>query len=709
MYQHTRDGRDKREKGSALTEAAGGWSGAGKDERSAAADRLPSVPEVLEKETRREKDQGREDALSGLIRSSMSTVPADEDLFEFIGLPLLVVLQPFNLAVPLPEYRVNRTVKCKECGSFPIGKVALSGATYAFECKICEIKNEVKESGEPARTSPLVFGEDGADYLVEGEGAQGRYWYSGDQLPKIEKMKLPSCRKWREPAVVFLVDSSMRAKRSGGYREFIEGVRAVVLGGDFSYLYRRFAVVLVGRSASVISDVETGFTLNVVHSVELVSECSPWFIETENLTEQRVADLIALVEEHVSESCSVRNGLAAACQLVSYTGGGKVLFYLGTQDSSLGDIEKLTQAAVDCGASIHLFSEKGVGLEGALPLAYGTCGSVEREGLREGVLDKIVREAYFRCTARVVCSDGVKKQAVYSGGDKNNITQTCFPEMGPSTTFCVSFSVEDFMKESAPIYVQCTVEYVDLLGDKRVRVVNAKLKASRLVQQIFIGICYDALFCGMCKFIFSKPAEVLESIRMAEKSVISALSFYKRTCAKEASAGQLVLPESIKTLPVLVQGVLKYPGVHRAGEARTELSGEVMPMSVERTLRFFYPRLVKISSLFASSGIERIVGERLSMKVLSVDEGYILDNGSKVVLWFGKEAVEFMEEMASSKVVEEALEQLEEKYGVRMKVVRRVQGEQDAEFIGYMIEDQMGGYPSYQDYLVQLHNRIPKR
>lgn len=676
--------------------------------------RLPSIPLILEQDKTREEirvsppytvnsDVSYEsEGTSHLImRSSMYTLPGDEDLFELVGLPMILTVQPFNHSVPVPEYRTEYLSRCKECGSFPTVSHMVNTEVYEYTCTMCSAVNSIQGD------SPSLY-EYTTDFVCEGESKE-RSWYSSNNLPKSD-ISLPSCRKWKEPSLVFLVDCSSASRNTAGYAEFIHALKSVLLSEELSLLYKRFSIVLAGESVCVVSDGEMGHSTNVIHNIKGdYGLCAPLFIETDNLTEETVNSLLETVENcSFSGSFKVVGSLTACIQLAAYTGGSKVISWFGS--ASYSDLpERLTQTAVDCGVSLHIFSTKETKLNNLYKTIFTTGGSIERESVYAGVLEKVQEESFFRCSIRVVCSNGLKKRAVYSSGCSENISMISFPEMSPSTTFSMSFSVDDFLKEGAPVYIQTIVEYVNLAGENRVRVLNMKLRATRVIQQIFSGLSMDSMFCGICKYICSEPMNIQENIKKAETAMISALTLYKRACAKDTSPTQLVLPDSIKGLPVLLHSILKYPRIQLGGQVRVEVAGEIMPLPVDRTFRIFYPRLVKISSLFTVSRIDDLFGERLSMRALNDDEGYLLDAGAKCILWFGRGAVDYMEEMAQSEVVTAAIERLKELYGVEVRVNTSVQGSLDAEFIGYMIEDQMGGYPKYQEYLGFLHGKILKK
>ncbi|KAI5190723.1 protein transport protein SEC24 [Nematocida minor] len=679
--------------------------------------RLPSIPDIIEQDRNRREprispplsinsdipyDADPSSSSQSLVRSTMYVVPADEDLFELVGLPFLVVLQPFNDAVPVPEYKTAYLSRCKECSSFPTPSENVS---FQYKCTMCGTMNEIQPECPSLQ-------EHTTEYVCEGDALKnGRSWYSSDNIPKSE-ISLPSCRKWNEPSVIFMIDCTTVSRGSPGYSEYIDGLRTILASSELSLFYRRVGILLINDAVSVVSDSELGYSVNVIYSVKGdYGLCAPLFIETDSLTEERVNTLMETIETHSnisSGSFNVPGALIAAIQMTAYTGGSKTIAWLGSGEYA--DVpEPLHQTMIDCGVSLHVFTSRSSKIDKMHNTVFTTGGSVERDQITSGMMGKVLQESYFRCSIRVVSSNGIKKRAVYCSGSSENISTVSFPGMDSSTSLAVSFSVEDFLKEGIPVYIQAIVEYVNLSGEGRVRIINMKLRASRLIQQIFSGLSMDTLFCGMCKYICSEPVKIVDNVRKAESSMISALSLYKRACAKDTSPTQLVLPDSIKGLPVLIQSILKYPRIQLGVGMRAELAGEIMPLSVDRTFRMFYPRLVKISSLFTVGRIDDLPGERLSMRTLDDNESYLMDAGGKCILWFGKGAVDYMDEMVENEVVLSALERLKEMYGVDLKVTQCIQGEMDADFIGYMIEDQMGGYPKYQEYLGFLHGKIVKK
>ncbi|KAI5187491.1 protein transport protein SEC24 [Nematocida homosporus] len=679
-------------------------------------DKLPSLPRVLADDLNRgdytltpplSTSRGVECSnLAGvvppeLMRASMYTVPADEDLYEVVGIPMLVLVQPFNDIVALPEFTVSYPAElgqCRSCKAFP----APSNSS-AYKCAICGQNGEV--DGEPA-----TLLHHAVDYTVQKEALTDRSWYSRRELPKITAFPIPACRKWAEATVVFAIDVSLTSKSSAQFAEYLGGLQDLIESRDFALLYQRFAVVLIGSTPAVVSDTELGLAVNVLNRVEgEAGLAAPWLIEVDTMTGDKVTSLVKLIAEYPTDGFDLAAGLTTAAQLVSYTGGGSILLWLGRPSYDITIQAPLLQGISECGAAVHIFTPKTTQLHKTSRVAFATGGALEQEDIRAMVSDKVLRELFLRCTVRIVASNGLAKRAIYSCGFSETITGSLFSQMDAGTTLSISFGVDDFMREGAPVQIQTIVEYVDIQGADRVRVINMRLKASRLVQQLYAGMAFDTIFAGMCKYVASDPASMLDSVRKAEVAIVTALALYKKICAKDTASNQLVLPETIKVLPCILQSLLKYPKLHLGPAAKEELAGALMPLSVERTLRMFYPRLVKISSLFVSAGIMSFAGERLSMRGLSTDEGYILDAGGRVVFWFGHGAIDFADEMLESSAVTDALAALREAYGVHIKVLRRAQGEQDADFIGYMVEDQMGGYPKYQDYLGTLHTKVSRK
>ena len=79
------------------------------------------------------------------------------------------------------------------------------------------------------------------------------------------------------------------------------------------------------------------------------------------------------------------------------------------------------------------------------------------------------------------------------------------------------------------------------------------------------------------------------------------LACYRKNCASPSSAGQLILPECMKLLPLYTNCLMKSDVISGGADVgcddRAFLMSAVSSMDVATTVTFFYPRLFPIHDL----------------------------------------------------------------------------------------------------------------
>lgn len=79
------------------------------------------------------------------------------------------------------------------------------------------------------------------------------------------------------------------------------------------------------------------------------------------------------------------------------------------------------------------------------------------------------------------------------------------------------------------------------------------------------------------------------------------LATYRKNCASPSSAGQLILPECMKLLPLYVNCLLKSDALSGGSDMtiddRAYVMQEVMIMDIPTSVNYFYPRLIPLIDL----------------------------------------------------------------------------------------------------------------
>ena len=120
---------------------------------------------------------------------------------------------------------------------------------------------------------------------------------------------------------------------------------------------------------------------------------------------------------------------------------------------------------------------------------------------------------------------------------------------------------------------------------------------------VFITGELDTIVNFMAKHSISKLMET--NPKTVKENLINncaqILACYRKNCASPSSAGQLILPECMKLLPLYTNCLLKSDAISGGADVgcddRAFLMSAVSSMDVGTSVTFFYPRLFPIHNL----------------------------------------------------------------------------------------------------------------
>jgi len=131
-------------------------------------------------------------------------------------------------------------------------------------------------------------------------------------------------------------------------------------------------------------------------------------------------------------------------------------------------------------------------------------------------------------------------------------------------------------------------------------------------------------------------------------TLVQILYHYRKTVASpNTAAGQLVLPESLKLLPLyglsLTKNGMLRPGTEVRADERSSLIAAVGRMPVPHSVAFVYPRLFPLLTLDESVGALDTDGTPhlppslpLLIENLKPDGAFLLENAHSLYVWVGK-------------------------------------------------------------------------
>uniref|UniRef100_A0A8C3M8G8 Uncharacterized protein n=1 Tax=Geospiza parvula TaxID=87175 RepID=A0A8C3M8G8_GEOPR len=347
----------------------------------------------------------------------------------------------------------------------------------------------------------------------------------------------------------------------------------------------------------------------------------------------------------------------------------------------------------------------------------------------------IQKQMGFDATMRVRTSTGFRATDFFGAIYMNNTTDVEMAAVDCDKAVTVEFKHDDKLNEDTGALIQCAVLYTSMSGQRRIRIHNLGLNCSSQLADVYRTCETDALINFFAKSAFkailSQPLKTVRDILMNQTAHM--LACYKKNCASPAAVSQLILPDTMKVLPVYMNCLLKSCVLAGRPEIPTDERAFhrqlVMAMGVADTQLYFYPLLLPIHSLdLKSDAVPAAV--RCSEERLSEGGAFLLANGLSMFLWLGAsvspELIQGLFNVPSfahistettslpkldnpfSKKLKHILEQIQSQKPYTMKLMIVKQREQpEMLFRQFLVEDKnIYGGASYVDFLVCIHKEI---
>lgn len=115
----------------------------------------------------------------------------------------------------------------------------------------------------------------------------------------------------------------------------------------------------------------------------------------------------------------------------------------------------------------------------------------------------------------------------------------------------------------AECYLQAALLYTTVAGERRIRVHTVALTISDSIATLFKNADLDAQTTVMARRLAATlPGGTLAAAREATTAnSVTTLAAYRKHCASNSSAVQLILPEALKLLPLYALALLKGPAL----------------------------------------------------------------------------------------------------------------------------------------------------
>ncbi|XP_019411468.1 PREDICTED: protein transport protein Sec24C isoform X3 [Crocodylus porosus] len=726
------------------------------------------------------KDQGN--ASPRYIRCTSYNIPCTSDMAKQSQVPLAAVIKPLAMlpTEETPPYLVDHgesgPIRCNRCKAYMCPFMQFIEGGRRFQCCFCSCVTEVP----PHYFQHLDHTGKRVDFYDRPELSLGSYEFLAT-VDYCKNNKFPD-----PPAFIFMIDVSYNAVKSGLVRLICEELKSLLdylpRGGNLEESAIRVGFVTYNKvlhfynvksslaqpQMMVVSDVADmfvplldGFLVNVNESraviTSLLDQIPEMFADTRE-TEMVFAPVIQAGLDALKAAECAGKLFIFHTSLPIAEAPGKLK---NRDDKKLINTDKektlfqpqtnfYSNLAKDCVAQgccvdLFLFPNQYLDVATLGVVTYQTGGSIykysyfqletDQERFLNDLRRDVQKEVGFDAVMRVRTSTGIRATDFFGAFYMSNTTDVELAGLDCDKTITVEFKHDDKLSEDSGALLQCALLYTSSAGQRRLRIHNLSLNCCTQLADLYRNCETDTLINYLAKYayrgVLNNPVKTVRDALINQCAQI--LACYRKNCASPSSAGQLILPECMKLLPVYLNCVLKsdvlQPGPEVSTDDRAYIRQLVTSMDVAETNVFFYPRLLPLTKVDVDNDALP-AAIRNSEERLSKGDMYLLENGLNIFVWvgvnvqqgliqnlFGVSSFSQISNTMStlpilenpfSKKVRSIMDMLQAQRSRYMKLIIVKQEDKfEMLFKHFLVEDKsMSGGASYVDFLCHMHKEI---
>jgi len=634
------------------------------------------------------RDQGN--AGPGVVRATMYSVPDNPDMKKQTGVPLGLVLCP--LANPKPgEYPtpvVNLgdgigPVRCLRCKAYMCSFMTFTDGGKRFQCSFCKATTEVPQE----YFQHLDHTGQRMDKYERPELCLGTY----DIVATNDY-----CRDGKPPnppGILFAIDVSYPMVKEGIVQLICQNMKNILMDlpkddatgmtkslmkvGFMTYdskinfyncnsALAQPQMMTVGDVDDMFVPLVKGLMVDVEQSEtvidSLMEQIPSMFSETRE-TETVLGPVIQagkeafkaanmagkLVVFHHNLPVSEAPGKLKNRDDRKCLGTDKEKTVLAPQTKFYNDIGQEC-VSVGCSVDLFLFNNAYVDIATLSQVSRLTGGQVYKYTYFQADLDgerfisdlrhNISRPVVFDAIMRVRTSTGVRPTDFFGSFFMANTTDMELASVNSDVALACEIKHDDKLTDEDGVYIQSALLYTSVGGQRRLRVSNLALSVCDNMGELYRNCDLDTVVNFLAKQSISKlmetsPKAVKENL-MQQCATI--LACYRKNCASPSSAGQLILPECMKLLPLYTNCLIKSDalsgGPDLGCDDRAFHMSAVCSMDVANSVVYFYPKLLPLHDVSLE---ETGIPDQIRCTIEKVkDEGvYLLENGVHILLYVG--------------------------------------------------------------------------
>ena len=709
------------------------------------------------------------------IRLSVSSMPQSTSTKTKAALPIGAVIQPLanppEMPVPLVNFGQTGVVRCRRCRTYVNAYVKFIDGGRRWRCNVCGLANDVP-----------------ADYYCDLDPDGRRRDRAERPELHLSSVEFVAAQEYmvrppQPPVYLFVLEASYASVQSGMLR---------CVATTLTHTLDRLPGVSEGRTMVGLLTFDT-----TLHFYNL-SGSSPQMLVTPEVDEvflPMADDLLVNLAEHKEKIATLLDrlpsmfastqateaalgpALKAAFQMIQHLGGKVHLFTCtrptigeaalknregatpsrGKEDPSAQLLQPASDfyknLAVECSKQqvcIDVWSCAAAYTDLATlgQLAKHTTGSVYHyphfsdvtmgERLSRELQYSLTREQGWEAVMRVRVSKGLRISAFHGHFFIRGTDLLALPNIDEDKVFAIEIAHEENALTASTCCLQAALLYTTSSGERRIRVHTVQLPVEARLNELYeaadVDACVNLLGRQAVDEAMAKGLQA--GLEKLQNNCTEMLRAYRSLCPPHAkSTSMLLLPDTLKLLPLYTLGLMKSALFANSGEVKADERSTLMYAyscaPVCHSTAMMHPRLVQAFPPYyplPPSELPRLLP--LTAASLSTSGAYLLEDGVSITLWIGKGVpTDFLQQAfgwpslegvdastlrvlpAESTQLAGAVHALCELLGqhrsggwVPLKIVK--QGEGDGGFLRGLVEDQTRQMMAYAEFLAHCHRFV---
>ncbi|XP_053573187.1 LOW QUALITY PROTEIN: protein transport protein Sec24A [Bombina bombina] len=615
-----------------------------------------------------------------LFRCTLTNIPQTQALLNKAKLPLGLLLHPFKDLSQLPVVTSSTIVRCRSCRTY-INPFVSFLDQRRWKCNLCYRVNDVPEE---FMYNPVtrVYGE--PHKRPEVQNATIEF------MAPSEYMLRPP----QPPVYLFMFDVSHNAIETGYLNtacqtlldnlDWLPGNVRTKIGFitfDSTIHFYSLQEGLSQPQMLVVSDIDDVFIPMPENLLVNLNECK-----------ELVQDLLKNLPQMFTKSSETQSALGPALQaaykLTSPTGGRISVFQsqlpsLGAgalkpreepnQKSTAKEIHNLTPAtdfykklALDCSGQqiavdLFLLSGRYSDLASLGCISRYSAGSVFYfrayhhqhnpvmvEKLQKDLKRYLTRKIGFEAVMRIRCTKGLSIHTFHGNFFVRSTDLLSLPNVNPDAGYAVQMSVEESLTDTSVVSFQSALLYTSSKGERRIRVHTMCLPVVSALSDVYAGADVQAVTGLLANMAVDRS--ITSSLSDARDALVNAaidsLSSYRTSVLTVQQPG-LLTPHSLRLFPMFILALLKQKafqtGTNASLDERTFAMCQIKNQPLVQLMLMTHPNLYRVDNLTDEGALninDKTIPQpailQLSVEKLSRDGAFLLDAGSILLLWVGR-------------------------------------------------------------------------